>query len=86
MNTGTAWRRVYFTGVVGTLFTDQLARGARGHVQEIDLTWPALPACNGARQHAHTRAWTWEVVFATAAKPGGGVGEFSLFDLFFLPF
>ena len=63
-------------GVVGTLFSDQLARGARGHVQEIDLTWPALPACNGARQHAHTRAWTWEVVFATAAKPGGGVTGF----------
>ena len=58
------------SGLIGTWFDDQLARGARGHVQEMDLTRPALPAYNRARQHARTHAWTWEVVFATAAKHG----------------
>ncbi len=41
------------SGVVGTMFTDRLASGARRHTQDMDLMWPALPAHNAARQHAH---------------------------------
>ena len=44
---------MYFMDVVGTMFTDRLASGARRHTQDMDLMWPALPAHNAARQHAH---------------------------------
>ena len=61
---------MYFRGVVGTLFSDGLASGARRHTQDMDLMWPGWPAQNAARQHARTHTWAWEVVFTTAAKHG----------------
>ena len=74
MNTDTAWKRVYFMGVVDTLFStmfsDLLASGARDQIQDMDLIWQGLPAHKAARQH--TRAP--DVVFVKAATHGGGVG------------
>ena len=75
---------MYFKRVVGTWFTDGLASIARYHIQDMEPLWPGLPAHKAARQHARTRAGSREGRLHKWTTHGGGVGEFFLFDLFFL--
>ena len=46
---------MYFRHVVGTLFTDLLASGARDQIQEMDLIWPV---CRHATRRGNMRAHT----------------------------
>ena len=80
---------MYFTGVVGTWFGDGLASGASHHIQDIELM---RPVCRHATRRGNMRAHTRGLGRSSLpqqpnmARHGGGVGEFFLFDLFFLPF